>query len=120
MKIILEGEPLSTNHIYKYHCRTGFASGYMTKEGKELKEIYQWQAKKQWKEKLISKEDEVVIQMSLFFGTRRKQDIDNYSKLVLDSLSGIVYEDDSQIFNLNIVKFYDKENPRVELIIKLI
>jgi Holliday junction resolvase RusA-like endonuclease len=114
-KITLEGEPRSTSTIYKYHCRTGFASGYMSEEGKKLKEDYQWQVKSQWKDKIIPEGKEVIIEMHIHFGTKRKQDIDNFSKLALDALSGIVFEDDSQIFNLNIAKFYDKARPRIEL-----
>jgi Holliday junction resolvase RusA-like endonuclease len=57
-------------------------------------------------------------EMRLWHGTKRKTDIDNFNKLVFDSLSGLVYVDDSQIQQLDIIKGYDKENPRVEIIIK--
>jgi len=51
----------------------------------------------------------------LYHGTKRERDIDNFSKLLLDALTGIVYEDDSQIVSLTITKAYDKENPRVDV-----
>ena len=35
--------------------------------------------------------------MRLYHGTKHKKDIDNYSKIVFDSLNGIVWEDDVQI-----------------------
>ena len=87
----------------------------MTKKGKEMKESYQWQAKSQWKEKMLLRA--VSLQISLYFGDKRKRDIDNYHKLSLDALSGIVWEDDSQVEEMMVRKFYDKQNPRIEITI---
>lgn len=111
--LILTGEPRSTNHIYKSRVLGKFASVYMSKEGKDLKESYQWQAKSQYKSKVI--DTEIVLNVKLYFGTKRNHDIDNYSKLLLDSLTGIVYADDGQIQKLTVEKFYCKENPRIEV-----
>lgn len=113
MKITLNGEPRSTNHIYKSHARFGHPVVYMSKEGKELKEGYIWEAKSQFKgTPLICP---VELKIDLYFGRKGKHDIDNYNKILLDSLTGIAYEDDSQIERLHIRKFYDKENPRIEI-----
>jgi len=113
MKITLKGEPQSTNHIYKSHCRYGFPTIYMTSAGKTLKESYQWQIKSQWKKRLIK--ESIELGVKLFFGTKRKQDIDNYSKILLDAFTGIVWEDDKQIEKITIEKFYDKKDPRIEV-----
>ena len=94
--IILKGNPLSTNHIYKRH---GFTI-YMSAEGKAMKEAYQWEITSQWKEKLTYRNVEVEIK--LFFGDKRKRDVDNYNKLVLDAMTGIVYDDDKQITKITI------------------
>ena len=115
MKITLLGEPKSTNNIYKYHCKFGFPSGYLSAEGKKLKEDYQWQAKSQCKEKISNKPFEIEIK--LFFKRDGKHDIDNYGKLLLDSLTGIVWEDDNQIFKQTVSKWQDKNNPRIEITI---
>jgi len=53
--------------------------------------------------------------MELFLNRQGKIDIDNFSKIVLDSCTGIVWNDDSQIQSLLIIKNYDKKNPRIEL-----
>ena len=111
MEITLLGEPRSTSHIYKSRVIGKFASVYMSAEGKKLKESYQWQAKSAWRFPVAT--GNVNLKIDLYFGTKRKCDIDNFNKLVLDSLTGIVYEDDSQIQELTLRKFYDKENPRV-------
>ena len=111
--IILYGSPQSTNNLYRSHCRFGFPSVYMSAKGKALKEDYQWQIKSQYKGKLII--GEVFMEVNLFFGTKRKQDIDNFSKILNDALTGLVVVDDSQIQELHLKKNYDKLNPRIEL-----
>lgn len=44
----------------------------------------------------------------------KKPDCDNIAKILLDAMTGIVYEDDKQIIKLVVEKFYD-EVPRVEV-----
>lgn len=111
--IVLTGEPKSTNNIYRYACRGNYPSMYMTKTGKDIKKQYQWEAKSQWKMNPLK--GELTVNVILYFGTKRTHDIDNYSKILLDSLTDIVWEDDKQITELNIVKEYDKERPRIEV-----
>lgn len=111
-KITLLGEPKSTQHIYKIACRP-YPSIYMTPEGKAIKEDYAWQAKSQWKLPMLA--EPFGIRVYFFHGTKRKQDIDNYSKLMLDACSRIVWEDDNLIHEMHSFKRYDKENPRIEL-----
>lgn len=88
----------------------------MTKKAKELKEEYIRQAKEQWEGDVMDWELEVSIK--LYFGDRRKRDWDNFHKLTMDALSGIVWEDDSQIKLATVELYYDKENPRTEVITK--
>lgn len=44
----------------------------------------------------------------------KKPDADNIGKVILDSLNGVVYKDDSQIIDLRIKKEYTEELERVE------
>jgi Holliday junction resolvase RusA-like endonuclease len=48
-----------------------------------------------------------------------KPDTDNYVKSILDGLNGIIWKDDAQIVRLVAEKYYS-DNPRAEVIIKLI
>jgi len=116
IELILKGEPKSTSHIYKVSCRGKYAGVYMSATGKSIKLSYQWQAKSQYKGKPIEGDLEVWIE--LFFGTKRKADWDNFNKLIMDALTGIVWVDDSQITEAHVSKMYCKENPRIEIIIK--
>ena len=108
-EITLLGNPLSTNNIYKH---TGNRT-YMTHRGKQLKYDYYIQLKNQYKGRIRT--DDIDLRIELFFGDLRKRDVDNYNKIVLDVCTGILWEDDSQIQSLLIVKNYDKKNPRIEL-----
>lgn len=113
MKIILTGQPRSTQHIYHFTCRGRFGKLYMIAEGKQLKKQYQSEIEAQWNKEIIT--GDCSIKIDLFFQDKRKRDIDNFNKLILDSLENIVLENDNQIQELNIRKFYDKENPRIEI-----
>lgn len=115
-RINLSGNPLSTQHIYRSACRGKFPTRYMTKEGKNLKKLYQSEAQKQYKGKVMSGDCDMEI--TLFFKDKRKRDVDNYNKLVLDALEGIVFQDDSQIQKLTITKDFSRKNPRIEVEIK--
>jgi crossover junction endodeoxyribonuclease RusA len=118
MTITLSGDPLSTNHVYKSHCRFGRPTVYMSKDGKERKEAYAWEARGQYHGKPLA--IGLKLTVTLFFGTKRTHDADNYSKLLLDALTGIVWEDDSQVQDLRIIKAHDKVQPRIELVIEAI
>lgn len=113
MVITLLGEPRSTNNIYKTICRGNFPSRYMSAQGKSLKESYQWQLKSQWKEEIT--ERDIELRVRLFFGNKRKNDIDNFNKVLFDAFTGIVWVDDSQIIKVTTEKHYDKDNPRIEI-----
>jgi len=49
------------------------------------------------------------------FRPAKRGDLDNMLKVVLDSLKGIAWRDDSQIVFLTAERFEDKENPRLEI-----
>ncbi len=111
--ITLKGEPLSTQSIYKYACRGRHPAMYMTAAGKNLKESYTLQAMSQWKKKILT--GPVEIEVTVYHGTHRVSDWDNFHKLSMDALTGIVWEDDSQIMDAHVHKRYCKEDPRIEI-----
>ena len=63
--------------------------------------------------KSMTKKNRRLIEEGKLHPTK-KPDLDNVAKIVLDSLNGIAYSDDSQIVKLNVEKHYS-ENPRVEV-----
>lgn len=113
MKITLIGKPMSTGSLYKTMCRGNFPMTYLVNKGKSLKEDYQRQAKKQWHSEPLKCPITVVI--DTYHDNHRKNDWDNFHKLSMDALTGICYQDDSQIEQAIVTKHYDKENPRIEI-----
>jgi Holliday junction resolvase RusA-like endonuclease len=54
----------------------------------------------------------VELEIGLYFGTKRKADWDNFHKLSCDALTGIVYDDDSQVRRVVVEKHFDKARAR--------
>lgn len=113
--IVLTGNPISTNQIYRNTCRGGFSTTYMSEAGKVRKEEYIWSARSQWKAKPL--EGDVRIKVVLYFGDKKRRDWDNFHKLSMDAFTGIVWLDDSQVIEAHVVKEYSKTEPRIEITI---
>jgi len=89
----------------------------MTKEANKLKTSYISQIKEQMEFQDFEwyGTDEVCMTIHLYHGDRRKRDIDNYGKLILDSMNWLLFDDDSQIQSMMVCKYYDKHDPRAEI-----
>lgn len=111
--IVLKGNPISTNNIYKITSKGGKIRTYMTKKGEKLKNDYYYQGYDQWGKPPL--EGDIALNIILYFGDKEKRDIDNYNKILLDSLTGVLWEDDKQITEMHIFKEYDKKDPRIEV-----
>lgn len=108
-KIVLSGKPISTQNAYGH----GNGRRYLKPEARERKEQYAWEAKSQWKKKPLTKE--IAVDVVLYFNDNRRRDWDNWHKISMDALEGIVYEDDSQIQDAHVM--IAKGEPRIEIYI---
>ena len=95
IKLTLTGNPLSTQNIYKYFCRGNFGRFYMTREGKATKERYKVEIAEQYEGSPVG--SNLVASVNLYFKDKRRRDVDNYNKILLDSMEGLIYDDDKQI-----------------------
>jgi Holliday junction resolvase RusA-like endonuclease len=58
----------------------------------------------------------ILVAIDFFNGNRRRRDLDNMAKLVLDALNKEAYADDHQIVALELRKFYSsKDRARTEI-----
>jgi len=48
---------------------------------------------------------QVVVSIDFYNGNKRRRDLDNMAKLVLDALNKVAYADDYQVVGLNLRKF---------------
>jgi len=88
---------------------------HLTPKGIKLKEDYAWQAKSQYQGKPL--EGPLEVSLKLYFKDKRVRDWDNWHKASMDSLSGIIWVDDTQIKKATVEMGYDKA-ARIEVIVK--
>jgi Holliday junction resolvase RusA-like endonuclease len=55
---------------------------------------------------LLNKSNGVTLDITYTVGDKRKHDLDNFFKGTLDSLTGVLYEDDGQVIALNARKVF--------------
>lgn len=123
INITLEGRPLSLNHMYRSATsKRGKSFTYMTTEGKNAKTAWgivaQSQMRLQGAE--MFKYQKLSVQVVFHFEDNLRRDIDNYSKGLLDCLSGVAWFDDSQIWELSLRKGVvpKGQQPRTEIVIE--
>lgn len=101
--------PPSANRYW----RTYRGATVVSAEAKAYKTEVGWLAKAIIREPLTCP---VAVTLHVYRPAKRG-DLDNYSKVLLDSLNGIAYEDDAQIVEIHAYRHDDKTNPRVEITI---
>ncbi len=113
MKLFIPGIPPSVNTYNRYTSR----NGKIIVANKKTTLDYKKQVQELWDQKYGKnpKKEKFYVKMSLIFPDQRQRDIDNYSKVLLDSLTEHAWEDDSQIWKLKIKKKIQKNNCGVEL-----
>jgi crossover junction endodeoxyribonuclease RusA len=100
--------PPSANHYLK-RTRNGV---FRTKEANDYRETVQMLC-------LIERLEPLTGDVSLtiaVYRPRRAGDIDNVLKVMLDSLQGFLYENDRQVSHIDIRRYEDKSDPRVEVV----
>jgi crossover junction endodeoxyribonuclease RusA len=58
-----------------------------------------------------------VAILMIVYRPRKRGDLDNREKIVLDALSGAVYDDDNQVVETRKILRDDKENPRLVVVV---
>ena len=116
IRLVLDRTPPSVNHAYLMKVMKGRILRFPTKENKQYKELFRQEYTKKYPDEIPFKSDCDVI-IRVYYSDKRKRDVDNVGKVVLDSMNKLVFEDDSQVQKLTLEKAYCKEKPRTEVII---
>lgn len=114
LRIVIPGSPPSLNHVYR---NVVINRRITTSDGQKWRQIVQNIATKAitltgWK---MSVNEKLVAEVTIYWPTRRKRDVENVGKLLWDALEGIVYENDSWLLPRYMDFAVDKHNPRVEI-----
>ena len=130
---VVNGAPIGKHRHRSMVLPNGMIHNYNTKKNTDYEKLVKWEYKKQCSHIYFTGELEVVInayfpipsswskkkkQAALEgeFRPQTKPDVDNVSKILLDSLNEVAYDDDRQITDCHIHKYYSDE-PRVEVTI---
>lgn len=93
VKIFIPGNPISVNALYR-------GRRFLTKEGEQIKYEYAVECRRQYKGPPLAGDISVII--NVVFKNRRRRDLDNILKALLDSFKGILWSDDSQIMQITV------------------
>ena len=97
--------PISVNAMYR-------GRRFLTKEGKATKTAMAWEIRSTGFSEPLS--TPVALNL-IFYVKNNRSDLDNLLKATLDSMTGLIYTDDSLITELHVFKEIDKDNPRIEI-----
>jgi Holliday junction resolvase RusA-like endonuclease len=103
-EIILPFSAISYNTYYRI-----FRGRYViSKRGKEFRQ--------QVKDALVGKPKtlgRIKLEIEFSFKDKRLRDLDNHMKAIIDAIKGILFEDDSEIFQLNCSKSIGTESKTI-------
>lgn len=102
--------PPSANRYWRY----GPNGVHVSEEAENYKVGVKWKALHQHMQPMVGT---VAVYVNVYRAQRRG-DLDNYAKVLCDSLNGVAYHDDSQVLELHMWLHDDKVNPRVEVEIR--
>lgn len=108
MKITLTIPNVSTNRLHVVDPNSG--RRFLSKRARVSKEGYAWEAKTQYRGEPV--EAPCDVRVDLYFPDKRRRDLDNI-KALLDSMTGVLWKDDSLIAGLLVRKHIDPKKPRI-------
>lgn len=113
-KIIINGKIPSKSNCYKI-IRLGTHASLAKKQNLKDYEInFALQLKRQHK---VNYDKPFILEANIYIPNKR-QDLDNVSKILLDCMqSNNIIKNDNLCYRIELEKFIDKENPRVEFMI---
>lgn len=114
LRIVIPGNPPTLNHVYR---NVAINRRITTRDGQkwvaDVRTIARIAMMEQgWQR---SKDEKLVAEVTIYWPTRRKRDVENVGKLLWDALEGIVYENDQWLLPRYMDFHVDKHNPRVEI-----
>ena len=66
----------------------------------------------------MTTDEKLVVNIMTYWQDRRRHDVHNGAKVLLDALEGIVYKDDKMVLPRYIDFGLDRDNPRLEMVFR--
>ncbi|MRJ06238.1 MAG: hypothetical protein C6I01_01800 [Epsilonproteobacteria bacterium] len=106
--------PPSVNNYWGAKCVGERVRRWLSKEGREFKELVNWVGRAGNVRPITGE-----VELEVVFYISRDRDLDNFLKSLLDSLQGVTYFNDKQVYKiLAEKKRVKKGEERVEVIIR--
>lgn len=107
--MVIPGEPVAKQRPQCVCPHGGRAHVYTPKKTKDAEEVigYEWYDQSGGMHAAFS--GPVRVSMTFVEHSRKKKDIDNLIKLVLDGLKGLAWNDDTQVESLHVDLFRNRE-----------
>jgi Holliday junction resolvase RusA-like endonuclease len=112
--VVINIEPYSKSNNLFYGNRNAYVPKRFKENDKIVIEVVSSVMEKR---KLKKFSGPVLLQIDGYYSTKRVVDAPNLSKSIADCLNDIAYYDDRQIVYCSQTKTYDKENPRIEILL---
>lgn len=106
------GEPRA-KQSFRVTQKGGKTGGFQPARLRSWQEAIGWEAKQAGFKPDNLLTGEIGVSLTFYLPTHRKMDLDNLSKAVMDGMNGVVWEDDQQVIELRIRKFYRPARPGV-------
>ena len=98
---------------YKY-MKQARGRKYVSKEGREYQKLIRFHVNKCMKDNNVEKMDfPIELKLTFYFKYKRRRDVDNVAKVIMDTLEGILYTDDTNIYRLICEKKMQCENYKI-------
>ena len=108
VRIDFDKTPISAQHCYGNRVFGKRVIRYMSAKGKQYKKELR-ETIRNTLEVLPLWGGDIEVKLWLLFGDKRRRDIDNYNKIILDAMEGLIYKDDTQIVKITINKLKSEE-----------
>lgn len=96
----------------KARPRRGKAGWYTPRRTRDYEQLIGWRYREEGGP-LFS--GPVALCMEFSMPDRRRVDLDNLAKAILDGLNGIAYEDDAQVYHIDAIRRVDGQCPGVQV-----
>jgi len=110
IQFFVEGEPVPKQSFRVVEKRNGKTHGYADPRVVAWQTAIGYEANRYFHEPLTGK---LKVKLIFYLSNNRVVDLDNLTKCVLDGLKGIAFKDDNQVFQMELSKSVDKDNPGV-------
>lgn len=102
--VVVEGRP-----VPKERPRVARGRAYTPKATAAYEDTVAWTVKGKYPGLKVDPDGEWRLAVTFMLGDRRRRDLDNLVKAVMDGLNGIVWQDDSQVVTIRAAKRYVKD-----------